>query len=323
MTTERFRRFPLAMMIAAGCVVGWVGNSAWAADDQQAAPAVVPAEKPAESMPAIENAPPEKPFSLGVRYYLLSDYLFRGINFSEYAGEGREKPNHQMTTSLDIPLGKGGEYGTFGFDTFFEWFAGQKHINGSGQNIQEVDYTLRYSYDVAAINTVATIGWTEFTFPNVTGVGDDDRTHEMFLKLAHNDASWWRWMGYQGDDGILNPTFFIAYDWHMARGTWMEFSLSHPFEIAKNLTFTPSVTFAIDAGYLGTLLKTDDHDFRYAYTQFGGDLTYDATELLHLPAWAGTVTVGGQLFYTVPTESARHTGLDNEFWGGMNVGWNW
>ena len=40
------------------------------------------------------------PVTLDVTYSLYSDYIFRGINFSEYAGEGREKFNHQVTTAF-------------------------------------------------------------------------------------------------------------------------------------------------------------------------------------------------------------------------------
>ena len=77
-----------------------------------------PAEKGSKATPAdetvqpgmqetakqIDEAPtakPEEPFPLRISlgYYLYSDYVWRGKNLSEYAGEGREKPNHQMTTS--------------------------------------------------------------------------------------------------------------------------------------------------------------------------------------------------------------------------------
>ena len=39
---------------------------------------------------AEEVEEPALPISLGLSYALYSDYIFRGVNFSEYAGEGRE-----------------------------------------------------------------------------------------------------------------------------------------------------------------------------------------------------------------------------------------
>jgi hypothetical protein len=304
-------------LVLAGLLACLLVGQTMAAEQTEASPPAVQ-ESASPEVPA--STKPQKPFSFGMGYYLYSDYVFRGINFSEFPGEGREKPNHQMTTSLDVPLGK---FGTIGFDTFFEWFAAQKELTGSGANIQEVDYTVRWSHDLEPIATTFTTGWAEFTFPNVSGVGDNDRTHEWFVSLEHNDAWMWRWAGYHGDDGVLNPTLFVAYDWHIARGVWIELGISHPFALTDSLTITPGAKFAVDGGYLGPLLGTDDHDFRYARTQFGLDATYDLTKVLRLPEWAGSVSISGQLYYDVPTNSTRHTGLDNEFWGGLAVNWNW
>lgn len=281
-------------------------------------------EEVTEPQTAVEEPQAGRPVGLGVTSYLLSDYIFRGINFSEYEREGREKPNHQLVTTMGVPLGEGGKYGTVGFDTFFEWYADQEKINPTtSDNTQEIDYTIWWSYDLERIATTATLGWTMFVFPNVQGVGDNDRTHEWFVRLEHNDAWMWRSVGYEGEDGILNPSFFLAHDMQLARGAWMEFGINHPFALTDNLVLTPSAIFAIDGSYLGPLLGTDDHDFRYAYTQLGLDLTYDMTSLLHLPEWAGTVAISGMLFYTCPTESAEHTGLEDQFWGGMALSWAW
>lgn len=266
------------------------------------------------------QAEAEKPFSFSISYYLYSDYIFRGINLSEHAREGREKLNHQMTTSLEVPLGK---YGSIGFDTFFEWYADQKKLTGDGANIQEIDYTVWWSYEFEPIGTTFTTGWTEFILPNLVGVSDNDQTHEWFVSIDHNDAWMWRWAGYQGEDGVLNPTLFAAYDWHIAGGVWIELGISHEFPITDELTATPGINFAIDAGYLGPLLGTDDHDFRYARTQFVLDLTYDLTEVLGLPEWAGEVAISGQLYFDLPTDSTEQTGLQDEFWGGMALTWSW
>ncbi len=46
------------------------------------------------------------PLSVTLSYWLVSDYIFRGINYSEYAGEGREKPNHQLEVKLDVDVAR-------------------------------------------------------------------------------------------------------------------------------------------------------------------------------------------------------------------------
>lgn len=289
---------------------------------EQSAPSeILPgADLPHEAEPA---APLEldKPFALAVTYWLYSDYLCRGVNFSEYAGEGREKPNHQMAVSLDIPIGKGSKYGTFGFDTWFEWFAGQDQFSTTqgGTNLQEIDYTLRWSYDIEPIKTTATIAWTDYTFPHIRFVGDRDWTHEVSLRLSHNDAWLWRWTGYKGDEGILNPSLFIARDFRMAKGWWLELGINHPFAVVKNVTWTPSMTFAFDGKYIEPLLGAGPGTWQYAYTQFGSELKYDLTELLHLPPQAGSVYISGQLFYNLASADILH----DELWGGMSVGWTW
>jgi hypothetical protein len=268
--------------------------------------------------------PPGRPFSLGVTYYLFSDYVFRGINFSEYFGEGREKPNHQMTTALDIPLGKDGQYGTFGFDTFFEWYAAQKKLNPEtgGQNLQEVDYTLRWSYELEPVATTFTMGWTDYTFPNAHPI----RTNEIFFKFAHNDAWMWRGLGYQGEEGVLNPSLFIAQDLRYSRGYWVELGLNHPFDVCKNLTVTPKLTFALDGGYLQPLLTGGEgqKSLEYAYTQYGLDVTYTLNDLLHIPEAAGSVFISGQLYFNEASRVEKRQGIiQDELYGGMALGWSW
>jgi len=291
--------------------------------------AKIPAVAEKESVEKAPESAPEfaKPFSLGVTYYLMSDYVFRGVNYSEYPGEGREKLNHQMGTSLDIPLGKEGKLGNFGFDTFFEWYGGQEALNGNGTNFQEVDYVLRYSYDIEAIKTTATVGWADYTYPHT--VGPLDRTNEWYIKLDHNDAWMWRWLGYTGEDGILNPSFLIAQDTGYIRGLWYEFAISHPFELCKNVTWTPKCTFAFDGGYIGPALNggKGDGSTEYAYTQPGMEIKYDLTELLHLPPQAGSVYISGQLFYNIVSDVERERYgspiLRDILFGGMAVGWSW
>ena len=273
-------------------------------------------EEPAE--------PPSRPFSLEVTYSLFSDYVFRGINFSEYEGEGRERLNHQLATSLGIPLGPDGKYGTFGFDMFFEWYEAQKRLNPEtgGQNLQEVDYTLKWSYAIEPIATTLTLGWTDYIFPNANAI----RTNEVFVKFEHNDAWVWRGLGYKGEEGILNPSLFLARDLRVSEGYWIEFGMNHPFKLSQNLTLTPGITFALDGGYLDPLLHDGEgqKSLEYAYTQYGMDVTYNLTEVLHLPPCAGSVFISGQLYYNQASRVEKRQGIiKDEFYGGMAVGWSW
>lgn len=309
----------------------------------QAGPQEKPADRPAgeaalpftrgdlEAAQGVEDA--LFPLSLGVSYYLLSDYVWRGINLSEYTGEGREKPVHQLTTSL---VWDTGEFGQIGFDTFFSWYAAQRQLNPTtGENIQEIDYTIHWSYLVEAIATDVTLGFTFYTFPNLAkplrqdrqrGNNNDDRTQEWFFNLGHNDAWAWKWLFPGNEDGVLNPNLFFAQDVGIGAGrTWMELGISHEFEVIDNLTITPGTLLAIDGGVLKRYLgKLNANHFRLAYQQFSLDITYDLTELLELPRWAGSVSVSGLLYFNNAMGTARREGsINDEIYGGMSVNWAW
>ena len=276
-----------------------------------------------------EEESPGCPFSMDVTYYLFSDYIFRGINFSEYGTEGREKLNHQMTTDMSFDIARmfnrpAGQWGTFTFSTFFEWYAAQKRIDPEhgGQNLQEVDYVLAWSYDIEPIATNLTLGYTFYAFPNAKGLN----TSEWFLGLEHNDAWMWKWLFPNNEDGVLNPSFTFAQDVGVADGgCWMELGISHDFELFENFTLTPEATLAIDHRYLDPLLGTGkDGSTRLAYIQYGLTGAYDLTPILKLPDWAGSMTIAGFLYFNDALGNPEEHGLiQDEFFGGMSIGWSW
>lgn len=276
-----------------------------------------------EAAVTVEESP-DSPFGLGVTYSLYSDYVWRGINLSEYAGEGREKPNHQLDVALDVDLGMlfgqdPGTYGTFTAGGWFEWFAAQKKLDPEkgGQNLQEIDYYLGWAYDVEAIATTVSIGYIFYTFPNAT----DINTQEWSLGLEHNDAWMWKGLWPDNEDGVLNPSFTLYHDVAASGGNavWMEFGLSHEFELAPNLTATPSWTLGVDHNmyhYIGG----DPHGetTRLANMLWGLDLSYDMSEILRCP-----VTVSGFMYFSDALGSAEDSDfIQDEFFGGISVGWS-
>ena len=276
----------------------------------------------------IEEEAPGCPFSFDVTYYLYSDYIFRGINFSEYGTEGREKLNHQMTFDMGMDVAwlfgqERGTLGTFGFGTFFEWYAAQKVLDPihGGQNLQEVDYVLSWSYDIDPIATCFTLGYTFYAFPNAKSIN----TSEWWLSLEHNDAWMWKWLFPDNEDGVLNPSFFMAQDVDIADGgMWFELGISHDFELFENFTLTPSALVAIDHRWLDPVVGTGrDGTTRLAYGQLGLEASYDLTPVLQLPNWAGGITLTGFLYFTDAWGTAEDDRtIQDEFYGGMSVGWS-
>jgi len=273
------------------------------------------------------------PISLSASYYLLSDYIWRGINWSEYAGEGREKPVHQLTTTIEWDTA---DFGRIGFSMFFCWYAAQRQLNPTtGDNLQEVDYTIYWSYLVEPIATDVTLGLALYTFPNsakslrqdrARGNNNDDRSQEWYFTAAHDDAWMWSRLFPENEDGVLNPSMFLGQDVGIGAGAaWMEFGISHGFEIIDNLTITPGHLVAVDGGLIRRYAGMGNaNTFRIAYQQFSLDVTYDLTELLHLPKWAGSLSASGLLYFNNALGTARREGsINDELYGGMSVNWGW
>jgi hypothetical protein len=121
--------------------------------------------------PPAETAKPEWtkpiPLSVAVDYTLVSDYIWRGVNLSEYRGEGRERPNHQMNVALSYDTG---DYGSINAAFWFEWFSGQRQLTpGCDSDLQEVDYLLSWSYLVKPLATKVEAGWVAYQFPQSSG----------------------------------------------------------------------------------------------------------------------------------------------------------
>ncbi len=113
-------------------------------------------------------------------------------------------------------------------------------------------------------------------------------------------------------------------------GQWYEIGISHPFELCKNVTWTPKCTFAFDGGYMQPAVNggKGSGEFEYAYTQPGMELKYDMTELLHMPKWAGSIYISGILYYNFVSEVEKErannrTLVKDMLFGGMSVGWTW
>ena len=274
----------------------------------------------------------EKPIPVGfyLDYTLATDYIWRGINLSEYRGEGREKLNHQMTAGVNYDTG---DFGKIDFSVWFEWYGANDNISGvnSDGSLQEVDYTIAWTYDLSKIcpkvPVELSLGWIGYDFPQISD--DPGFTNEYFIGLALDDQkllgeSWF----------ALNPTVTYYQDLDdvgsMGQGSWLEFGISHEFALAdcpklgsvpivKDLTVTPSFTLTMDIGYLGA-------GTRVATNQYGLDVGYDLGKALSLPKQYGSLAVTGFLKYSdAVTDGATNFGanLNDEFWGGVSVGWKW
>ena len=266
------------------------------------------------------------PFSFGLEYSIHTDYIFRGINFSEFPGEGRELPNHQLSVDVGVDLGllldgESGSLGTLGFNTWLEWFGGQKNIDpiGGGQNLQETDYTITWSTDIESIGSTLTLGYIFYAFPNAKAIN----TQEWTVTLEHNDAWMWKWLWPENEEGVLNPSIFYAMDVDAAAGgSWIEFGFSHDFSISEHVTLTPSLLLASDHRWLDPILATGrTGSTRLAFVQYGITLGYDLSAAWNIPEGSGAWSMSGFVYLNDAVGDPEDRGLiQDEFFGGVSIG---
>ncbi len=267
------------------------------------------------------------PLSFSLDYTLVSDYIWRGLNFSEYSGEGRERCNHQMTTGVSYDTGNLGE---FGFSVWFEWYSGQKTLDPNSDGyLQEVDYTVCWSYDISNLTEWLPVtfetGWIAYTFPQLAG--DAHKTNEWYVTLSFDDSAL-----FGTENGVLNPYISYYMDCDDVKGSWIEWGISHDFAFAemgmkdlpvlKDLTLTPSFTMGIDHNFM---TPPSGKSTRLATLVYGLALSYDLSGALNIPEQFGSLSVTGFLNYSqVPSDSLKRGNyMNDEFWGGVTIAYEW
>jgi hypothetical protein len=293
------------------------------------------------------------PVSFAIDYTMASDYMFRGINFSEYAGENREALNHQLSVGTEVDLG---QYGRVGGGFWFEWYADQndqsagfntnQYNDTENNHIQEIDYFVYYGYTIECIGLDAELGFTWFHFPYVRHLamgpssgqvasGDAATTQELYLNLSWDDSILWRCLGMDVTEPILNPYLYTAWDLDLANGaSYQEFGLSHDFALAdwcpapviEDMTLTPSWSMAWSNNWLDNYaLDTDTSGGNSNYDglmnmTYGLNLNWSMSDTFGIPEQYGSLYLAGFINYSQAL--ARHW-MDDYFWGGMSVGYEW
>ena len=276
------------------------------------------------------------PIAFYLDYTLVSDYVWRGINLSEYSGEGREGLNHQFTAGVAVDLEglTGVQLGTLAFTTWFEWYADQQVLTPDhGGHNQEIDFVLSWSYDVPQIYSQVELGWIVYTFPPLSG--DAHRTQELYVKVGMDDSAIWRLMGFDCPMPIINPYIYWGIDIDDgASGQWIELGISHDIAMAqygmenvpvlKDITVTPSLVLGIDHRYLHIFsvdrTNSGDPDTKLANLNYGVSIDYDLSSALGIPPQYGALSVGTFINYSQALSDKK---LSDELYGGMSVSWEW
>lgn len=276
------------------------------------------------------------PVTVGVDYTYVTDYVWRGINLSEWPNEKGEQANHQMTAyaSVDLEGLTGMPIGELGFSAWFEWYADQSHLTPQyGGNNQEIDYTLYWAYDIPSIYTSLELGWIVYTFPPLSS--DGYATQELYVNLSFDDTPLWQMLGIQCEAPILNPYVYWGIDIDDGTsGQWMEVGISHDFVLAdwgmdatpvlKDMTVTPSLVLGIDHRYVHIFsldpANSGDPDTKLANLNYGVSVGYDLSSALGIPPQWGSLAMTGFVNYS---QALSRKKLNDELYGGLTVGWEW
>jgi len=282
------------------------------------------ADKAAASAPPKPSAEFTKPIPLSFRvdYTLASDKVWRGVNWTEYAGEGREKPNHFLGTGVELAT----PVGTFGAAFWFAWFAGQDRLTpGCDDHFHEADYVAYWRRAFQEIATTVELGWIAYTFPQITGDWHD--TYEVYVKLSFDDSKL-----FGTKSPVLNPYIYYGLDIDMGDyGSWIELGISHNFPLAsfdalknvaflKDLTITPSLGLAIEHRYMDKFAGPGQEATRLAYIQYGLAVAYDVGKAIGLPRRYGDLNVVGYLNFN---DAMREDLLNDELYGGVKLVYSW
>lgn len=289
--------------------------------------------------------------TIAIDYTIVSDYVWRGINFSEYPGEGREALNHQLGFNLEWALG---DYGRVGGGIWWEFWADQNNTAAGLNNnqygtmennhVQEIDYYVYYGYTIEPVGLDAEIGFIWFDFPAVRhqamgpqggalASGDAATTQELYLNLSWDDSMLWRALGVSCDGPILNPYLYTGFELDVgAGGVYQEFGLSHDFALSdwtqcpviKDVTVTPSWSMAWGFGWMETFsldpqAGNGDYD-GLQNMNFGLNVNWALSDTLNVPEEFGSMYLAGFLNYS---QALNSNWLNDEFYGGMSVGWEW
>ncbi|RPI62795.1 MAG: hypothetical protein EHM48_03535 [Planctomycetaceae bacterium] len=269
------------------------------------------------------------PLSFSMSYMLMSDYIWRGINLSEYPHEGREKANNQMYINVEYDLKP---FGAVGANFFFEFFEAQPKLTPwSDTHLQEIDYNPYWKYPVAPIDMTFETGWIAYSFPPYSKSGSPDHslqyTNEWYVKFSFDDSKW-----FSQPKPVLSPYFALYQDVGLTGGAlWAELGVSHAFDlkdspklatspILKNVSITPSAVLGAQHDFYHGLGLVDHDTTKLANINWVLDISYNLSEALNLPPSAGKFTVGPYLGYSQPLDRQA---LNDEFYGGLKVSFSW
>ncbi len=283
---------------------------------------------PKVKAPRAERSHPDKPIPLSfiVSYGVATDHVWRGINWSEYPGEGRERCNQQAGAGIEFDTGA---FGVFGGSVWFDWFHGTEQLAGRSIGVPlESNYTAYWRYPIRAISTDIEVGWSYIRFNAFR-----ETSQELYARIQFDDSGLW---GTQS--AFLNPYVFYAIEYHHTDWTsWLELGVQPRWVMAdvpalrevpvvRDFWISPHLSVSWDCDYVGNMITVNPNvtdsgpTNRCANAVAGVELGYDLGHAFNVPARYGSIVIIGFIDYSYALGSEE---LSDELWGGVKLAYLW
>ena len=243
----------------------------------------------------------EGALTLAITGRYVTDYVFRGFEIVEPQTH-EDAINVQIDSRLQLDLGKLP-------DPFVRVFTNTAE-GDSISNFQVIRPSVGLSWQTDAF--ILDVGQQSFTYPDRTELD----TSEVFGEININD-------GYLlgGDDPIVGPYVFVAYDYDRYTGTYAEAGLRRKVRVGESnldLLFEGHVAYVDHyAELFGVGPEGSRRGSGFQHYQLSLTAHYDLNTLLNISRRYGQFGVEGYLNYT--------DGIDNDLaattqiWGGAGI----
>lgn len=241
--------------------------------------------------------------NLDIKVTYFSDYIYRGVNRSEYIGEvtGRTASNNanfQFDGKLSFDLGK--------FPHPFIGIFTNVLDSDPVSNFQEVRPYFGFDWPVRPL--VISVGNSLYEFPD----RGELNTSEVWLNVKLDDS-----VLLKSDQPLLSPYIFVAYDYDLYEGWYLEGGISHDFTIEKTgITLTPlaRIAYVINNPQFS---DRGESDSGFQHWEVGIVGKYSLNNLLNIPLRYGQWSLNGYLFYTNSIDSELRA--EDTVWGGFGI----
>ncbi|MCD6394714.1 MAG: hypothetical protein J7M40_14575 [Planctomycetes bacterium] len=274
------------------------------------------------------------PWELKFDYTLMSDYVWRGINWTDYPGEHTERPSNQVGVGVELDTAAaigGNGIGTLGARMWFQWWGGLAASGGRDDDLQEVDYRLYWNNEIEELATTLEFGWIYYTFPSIPG--DANTTSELYIEIKVDDKYL-----FGADKGVFNPSIYYGVDVDLTHdGSWLDLGVEHTFDLVDYEPFsempamaftsiTPSMRLGVDNRYLDAFTKRarighpGTRATRLGRLLCGISVDYDVGKAMNLPEEYGRARMSWFIKYS---DALRTDILSDALYGGFRFEFDW